>query len=377
MRAGNGQRRRVPLHVVLSGYYGYNNAGDEAILHAIVSSLRQLDPTIVITVLSAQPAATARLYHVNAVHRMDPLSVLRALKSADALVSGGGSLLQDASGLRSIPYYAGIIALAEWCQKPVFIYAQGIGPIRQQRFYPLIRSTFRRATYISVRDEGSARLLAELGIARERIELVADPVLTLKPAPHEEIDAIVTSLNLTTPFVAVSVRHWRNSRFLAEIAVALDQLAASGYTIALLPLHPPNDVRACLTVQNLMRRREHTVLLADPLTPPQWLGVIGRAALVIGVRLHALVFAAAQHVPMVGISYDPKIDHFLRQLGDAPVGTTETVSAATLVDAALRKLEASEAERKRLTALVDPLRELAMRPARAIVDHFRLARQTQ
>ncbi|WP_054669601.1 polysaccharide pyruvyl transferase family protein [Calditerricola satsumensis] len=72
------------MHVVLSGYYGYNNAGDEAILHAIVSSLRRFDPAIAITVLSAQPEATARLYRVNAVHRMDPLSVYRALRNADA-----------------------------------------------------------------------------------------------------------------------------------------------------------------------------------------------------------------------------------------------------------------------------------------------------
>ncbi|HEY8342944.1 MAG TPA: polysaccharide pyruvyl transferase CsaB [Calditerricola sp.] len=362
------------MHVVLSGYYGYNNAGDEAILHAIVSSLRRFDPAIAITVLSAQPEATARLYRVNAVHRMDPLSVYRALRNADALVSGGGSLLQDASGFRSIPYYAGIIAMAQWCRKPVFIYAQGIGPIRQRRFYPLIRSTFRRAAYISVRDEGSAKLLAELGIARDRIELVADPVLTLQPAPSQEIDAIVASHNLAAPFVAVSVRHWRNNRFLAEVAAALDRLAERGYAVVLLPLHPPNDVRACQTVQRLMRRRKQTVLLDSPLTPPQWLGLIGRAALVIGVRLHALVFAAAQHVPMVGISYDPKIDHFLRQLGDAPVGTTETVSTAALVEAALRKLEAGEEERRRLAALVTPLRELAWRPAQAIVDHFRVNR---
>ena len=135
--------------IVLSGYYGFANSGDEAVLHALVQALREeareAGIFLRIIVLSGNPAQTQRMHGVEAVHRMRPWTVIKALWRADALVSGGGSLLQDVTSARSMRYYLGIIRLALWLRKPVFIYAQGIGPIRNaRRFGPQIRSLLNR-----------------------------------------------------------------------------------------------------------------------------------------------------------------------------------------------------------------------------------------
>ena len=99
----------VIMRVVLSGYFGFDNVGDEAILFSIIRALRKLEPSVDITVLSNNPAETAATYGVETVNRWNIGEVRAALKSADGLISGGGSLMQDATSWKSIPYYSAVI----------------------------------------------------------------------------------------------------------------------------------------------------------------------------------------------------------------------------------------------------------------------------
>lgn len=116
--------------LVISGYYGFRNSGDEAVLKSILTALEEESQRSNITiepiVLSGDPESTTAMYGVRSVHRMKLKEVREALKESDGLISGGGSLLQDATGLKSIPYYLGVIKLAQWLKKPTFIYAQGL-----------------------------------------------------------------------------------------------------------------------------------------------------------------------------------------------------------------------------------------------------------
>jgi hypothetical protein len=177
--------------LIISGYYGFHNSGDEAVLQSILLALKSESVkqgiTIEPIVLSIDPAWTSQTYGVQAVHRMKLREVLQAIRQSDGLISGGGSLLQDATGRMSIPYYLGIIKLAQWFGKPTFIYAQGIGPVNRTIFNPFIRSIFRKCRYISVRDEESAGLLERIGISRETIEVVPDPVMGLPLQKDNEL----------------------------------------------------------------------------------------------------------------------------------------------------------------------------------------------
>ncbi|SMB88453.1 Polysaccharide pyruvyl transferase [Desulfonispora thiosulfatigenes DSM 11270] len=81
--------------VILSGYYGFNNAGDEAVLYSIIAALRGLDENLEITVLSNNPEHTIKAYQVKAINRWKVKEIYPAIKEADLVISGGGSLLQD------------------------------------------------------------------------------------------------------------------------------------------------------------------------------------------------------------------------------------------------------------------------------------------
>src|SRR5699024_9566095 len=144
------------MKVVLSGYYGFDNAGDEAILQTIIYSLRRIRPTIEIVVLSHQPEKTANTYHVQAVNRWKIKEVYRAINMSDGLISGGGSLLQDVTSKKPVLYYTGIMFIAKLCKKPYFIYAQGMGPISTFYNHFLVKKAVNGATTCSVRDSDSA-----------------------------------------------------------------------------------------------------------------------------------------------------------------------------------------------------------------------------
>lgn len=300
--------------LLVSGYYGFGNAGDEAILNALAAAL----PEHELTVLSGAPAATRREHRVAAVRRQHPLDVAAAIRRSDLVLSGGGSLLQDATGPRSVPYYLGVLWLAARLGRPFMVYAQGVGPVGSPGRLRMLRF-LNRARYITVRDEASAELLRRVGVKDPPLEVTADAAFSL-PAPSPEAGAATLAavgLPTTRPVFGLSVRPWRNDGFLTAVAAAADGLLRRfGGQVVLLPMQVPEDLAACEAVRAHMR--EPASVLARRLPTPDLLRLFAAFDLVVGMRLHALIFAALARVMPAGLSYDPKVDAFLESIGAPP-----------------------------------------------------------
>lgn len=365
--------------IVVSGYYGFRNSGDEAVLQSILSALeeegRAAGIVIKPVVLSIDPEWTSRTYGVKAVHRMKLAEVRNAIKNSDGLISGGGSLLQDATGLGSIPYYLGILKLAQWMGKPTFIYAQGIGPVNRKLFRPFIASVFRRCEYISVRDSESAALLHSMGVARDGIQVVPDPVMGLALPEGEAAGAATGSEEL--PVVGVSVRFWNADRSeLAKLAEGLASLCRRcAVHIRFLPFHVPGDDEASrFVIEQMGNVAEFGCAVstaAETEHPYEMLREVSRCRLLIGMRLHSLIYAASQEVPLLGISYDPKIDHFLSRLASVPVGSSAELDPRIVTSQAERLLGEGEAWRSTQASRIHELKREAREPAKRIVEFVR------
>jgi len=397
--------------VVISGYYGFHNSGDEAVLKAILTALSEesersgirIEPIV----LSADPAWTQAMYGVDAVHRMRPRDLLSAIRRSDGLISGGGSLLQDATGALTIPYYTGIMRLAQLLRKPTFVYAQGIGPVNRRFMDPLIRSVMRRSAYVSVRDAESAELLGRIGVARDRIEVVPDPVMGLPlPAtlaaaavngeaasaaqgvaargndagaeaePGRAASGAAGASAAQAPVVGVSVRHWRTDEAdLARAAAALGALARSrAVRLRFLPFHTPSDVEASRRVMEQLGDLGpgSSAELAESSDDPQhMLFEVSQCQILFGMRLHALIYAANQYVPMIGLSYDPKIDQFLNRLGLKAIGTTDSLNAEAFVAEAELLLDQRETWLQQHNQAIDKLKQEARKPAQQITGLLR------
>ncbi len=348
-------------NIVVSGYYGSKNAGDEAMLAAMIEVLSDLDPKVNITVISANPKDTAERHGVRAVSWIRVFDILAALRQADLLISGGGSLLQNVTSGRSLYYYLGVIFLARLVGTPVMLYAQGIGPVCGGFARHLMTAISSGAALITVRDRGSLGELESLAVKRPHIEVTADPVLAIHPVDKGIGRAILREYHAdgAKPIVGISVREWREWRHYKEvIAAAADQIAAEfGARVVFLPMQYPEDVKVAELIAGHMKAP--ATVLNDEYTTSELLSIVGNMDLLISIRLHALIFAGVMGVPMIGISYDPKIDRFMDSMGDKSVGDLQGITVEALMSEVRRKWKDKGTFQARNAELLSGLRVLA------------------
>lgn len=330
------QVRRRKYQVVMSGYYGFSNAGDDAILEAIHQSILQASGDVGVTVLSNNPQETQSRYGLNAIPRFQILQVFRALRGCDALLSGGGSLLQDRTSTRSLLYYLSIVRCAEWLGKPVMLYANGIGPVHKPGNRRRVKRAVERAALVTLRDHSSAQELKEMGVEREDLHVTADPVFQLAPAGRDRAQVLLGQAGLEpgTAFAAVSVRDWPGTgSFPQELAALCDHLYRTyGLEILFLLMQPCRDQGATAQVRRAMAAPSH--LLDAPCSPKELMAVLGEGTLCVAMRLHTLIFSARMAVPVLGLVYDPKVDSYLKELGMPCAGDVQSFCRETAIAAA-------------------------------------------
>lgn len=376
------------MRVVISGYYGFGNAGDEAALQGVLAGLRRAANKgcekgrqksrdnsceescerggIDALVLSGEPEATRAEHGVAAVSRWSLGAAWRAVRGADLLVFGGGGLIQDRTSARSALYYLAILAMARAARVPVYLYGQGAGPLRRRWLRRAAGVCLRGVTGAGVRDEASLRLLEELGVPPERIQVTADAAFALEPPSERERAEALERLGFgggrgasAHPLVGVV---WRSpavesARRLGSglralggrargcegagpreaIAGAVASFArANEAAVVVVPLHPQMDLEEAQEFAKAAGAGGDVVIFSDPagvhaaapqaggsgLSPRtqdpahrRLMAAVAAMDIVVSVRFHGLVFAALAGVPAVAIAYDPKVQHLAEALG--------------------------------------------------------------
>ncbi len=355
------------MRLLLSGYYGFGNTGDEAILAATVAALRRRLPSAGLTVLSADPPATAAAYGVRAARRWHLPTIWREIGRTDLLLQGGGGLIQDSTSRLSPLYYLGLLILARLRRKPFVIYAQGVGPLRSGLVRWLTGRVFDCAAAITVRDEASAALLRQLGVRRE-IAVTADAAALLEAADAEAVAQFLPAAP-SGPLVGLALREAPGGERLVEGAIRaarrLRQVA--GAQCLVLPFHARDDGPLAERVAEAVGGR-----VVTGATPAEWLGIIARLDFVLSMRLHAGIFAAMTGVPFVSLPYDPKVAAFAESVGAPRVSAdADPEDVASVVERAWAtreagagtRREAAERLRARAQANVELVAELAGRMA--------------
>ena len=290
------------MRAVLCGYYGMGNGGDEALL---ASLLQMLPAQVVPVVLSGNPDETRDRYKVEAVPRKSLSAVLSALRSADAFIWGGGSLMQDASSALNPLYYGGLMKLAQLMGLKTVAWAQGIGPLNKSLSQWLTRHVLQDCQKVSVRDRRSEALLNQW---QRPCLLAPDPVWALEATPVKGL------WELPAPRVAVALRphvHLTPER-LNHIAQALANFqTATGACLLLVPFQPIKDLEIAQTIAAQLSGPHKIYSLSQP---QELKGLFRGVDMVIGMRFHALVMAAAEGCQCFAISYDPKVEAIASEL---------------------------------------------------------------
>lgn len=338
---------RPTLHprVLISGYYGFDNLGDELILKVLVDELKARD--VKITVLSKNPAKTRQEYGVDAISRTNPLDIIDALAQSHLFISGGGGLFQDATGPMSTLYYGGLIHLAHFFEVPVCFWAQGVGPLNRPFSRKMTASALEKCDAIVVRDEASADLIHAL--INFRPDVTADPVWLLKcpalpskngidtPEKQSNKSPTVSSTEANpTPFrIGLSLRPWADltEARMRQLAISIHGYAQSlqrPVELRLLPFQKIEDTHLLETfAEQFAQLGETPVVLCDPAMAVQ---EVGQCDVVLGMRFHSLILALLQDVPIFGLVYDPKVASLIDMfhVQGCAIQDLETLTANTL-----------------------------------------------
>ena len=346
--------------VVICGAYGRGNAGDDAILEAILQEMRSIDPDMPVTVLSKDPKSTRLSYRVRSLSRTSIPAWHRAMRRSALYINGGGSLIQDVTSRRSLWFYLYNIRSAKRCGCKVQMYGCGIGPVTRENHRKLAAQVLNRyVDTITLREPDSRDELTAMGVTEPEILLTADPALTLRRAEDDQTDSVLLRAGIPPQgrYLCFALRQWRGY---PEKAPLFGQAARYAYeTYGLTPVF--------LAVEKRMDPAAARLAAQDLDIPHYFLDDAGRAGTIIGalsrmeavvsMRLHALIFAAGQGIPLAGVVYDPKVSAFLRYTGqenfiDLEDVTLESIKA--MIDRAVAQAGHPEAQ----AAAVDRLQAI-------------------
>ena len=344
--------------ITLSGYYGFGNLGDESLLEIITRSLAQTIPDVKLAVLTRSPREDRERTGLASVSRFNVLSVYRTLSRSKILISGGGSLLQDSTSHRSLGYYAGVMKMAKKAGAKVCVLANGIGPVNYESNKRLTAEVIGEADYVSVRDGDSKDELVSLGVTEEKINVTADPAFLIEPCSASRLAKVLDSVGVNGKYFAVSVRPLKgggrgkhqmteeDKRLSDEIvAVCSDIAKKHSLTPLLIPMQAAQDSEICKIIRDRLGELGVAARSYSPENAAEMIGVLGGAQFALGMRLHSIIFASSAGVPVIGLSYDPKVKSMMRCLSqaymvDLTLGSLDFASSVTsYADCVMEKRE--------------------------------------
>jgi polysaccharide pyruvyl transferase CsaB len=350
------------------GSYGGLNIGDEAILTSMLAALRSAraghDDELVVFSRDVQHSrAHHRRVRVVPGRDVSREQALSEIERIDLLLLGGGGILYDSEAR----LYLRAVRLAQDRDIPTVAYAVGAGPLDDPEDREAVRTALGRMTAVAVRDELSRRVLEDVGVERP-IEVTADPALLLAAQPFPPDLLLHDCLTEGRPLVGMSVREpGRAASDLDEdgyhtlLAQAADYVVHRfGADVVFLPTQR-DDVRHAHGVASQMVAAEHAHVLNRLLEPGQMLGLVGHLDLVIGMRLHVLIFAALSDTPFLPLPYAGKVADFVAAVGVPAPAPVRRESTGPLLAAIDRTWDMREEQRRLLRERVPALRERARR----------------
>lgn len=281
---------------VCSGYYGFDNFGDDAVLKVLVEIFsKKYD----LTVFSANPNKTAALYDVHSIYSFNYTEVIKEIKSTDVFISGGGSLLQDTTSFKSLLYYLLLINVALLFGKKVIIFAQGMGPFKNSLSRFLVRQTLKNCSIVTVRDEKSFELLNKWGV---RCSQVCDPVFSIP----------ITTRNKNGK-LGIQLRSCQDlsENFLENLASAINQEFGE-MPVVLYSLQDKLDLNIC---KNFAKKLKTTnIEIKQNLTIDEAITELSELEYLIAMRFHATLIALKAGVKTLPVAYDPKVEILAQEI---------------------------------------------------------------
>lgn len=327
--------------VILSGYYGFGNFGDEIILSTIVRKIRDERPECELVVLSKDPKGTRKKFGTDSFSRLDLLKVRRIMKDSRIYVNGGGTLMTDVTSTHSLIYYTAMMNMAHRLGLKTMLLANGIGPFRRAGNKKRALETLRKVDVMTLRDNAAYSFIKE-NIPDASAYQTSDIIFTYCNADmRDKVVDIPAGLPVgpDEKYYVLSLRDFAGSMtpFEDRISEAARKICGRyGLRALIMPMQYDKDMRISRHVA--FKIGDMASVLPESFTGDKT-SIFAHAELVIGMRLHSLMLAAALSVPVIGVSYDQKVEHFINENKLGPCFDAFNLNADALYEEAKARLE--------------------------------------
>ncbi len=344
--------------VLISGYYGYKNIGDDSLLKSIVQNLREQKPDVSITVLSKKPKETAVLYNVKSIYRYNIFKILSVLKHTRLLVSGGGSLLQDVTSTHSYKYYSSIMKMALRYGTKVMVYANGIGPIVAEKNRIDCKNLLDRVHKITLRDEQSLQELKSMGVQNE-ITVSADPAFSLNSSN--------LGFKENESYFVVSVRKWKGlpNDFADKLGAVCREIHEK-YNI--IPVFVPMQSWMDTDLSVEIAAKCGGKVAPAFVNAENLIEYIKNSQFVLGMRLHSLIYSLSANVPLVALSYDPKVDAIVHKWDCCKAFDVKSIDVSDMVSQLEYVIENRDFLKEEIAKTTKLMKEKNIRDAKVAVE---------
>lgn len=354
--------------ILFSGYFGFGNFGDDAILYCMAKQFKEMRPDAALSVLTQNAEHTGWLYDadtkqsfdVKTYRRMNPADIFAAIKNCDLFISGGGGLFQDTTSAKSVAYYAGLIHLALRLKKKVMIFSQGLGPLNKPFSQKIVSSVLRNVHDATFRDEASCALAKEL--SGRDFECVADPVFLLEP-PKDDVpfpdDVHFPDGEKWNPRIGVALRSWLHKTFDKELEVFLKSIMQEDTALLLLAFQRDVDTGVSTYLKEMFKK--NAFICPTFSYPPLMLAhYFKRIDICLCMRYHSAVCAFLAGKPALGFSYDPKVKALFDGFGLSEYCLPLDASAEQMTAAYEKLISQKDAVVSKIQSALPPMRERAL-----------------
>lgn len=334
---------------IVSGYYGFGNTGDDAVLTVLIKEIKLREDAAKIAVISEKKYPELERFGVHFICRRSIRKTLSALSRAKTLIFGGGSLMQDVTSCRSLIYYALILKAGRALCDRTVIFANGIGPL-DKAGEKIAAGMLSSADAVSVRDPVSLGEAVRLGADPAAVTLSADPVFLMDTHPAGG-RTLLSGAGVDGRFFAVSLRNFPEcEKSVHEVVRFCKMMKNNGLFPVFFPMQDSADGELCRRAA----KECGGAVIAD-ISAEEILSVLALSEFSVGMRLHFLLFSLMTGKPTVALSYDPKIDSTVPYSGGECVLGAAAVTAEDIGDAVqrVRKNTGGEFLRRRCMEMRD------------------------
>lgn len=304
------------MNVVLLGYYGFENLGDDLMMEGAANALANhpwVSRVVVFRASGRAPASSrSGVRFADVSGKTGKIRLLLEIARADRVIWGGGTCIyepddRDLSGLRFLAFVA---RACRTLGRPLALCGVGIGRLSSAAATAVAQAILEDAGWLSFRDAGSARLAEELGADPGRIRLGGDLFFLSVP-----VRSLARERHVLRTVSFSGVHHYAGDTGIVDryAQILRGWLSEPELEIVFLPLHRgsrSDEAFHGALARHLPVGRYRFAQAGDPLAGAE---ALGQADVHVGMRLHSIALADCLGVPNLGLEYSPKVARYVEK----------------------------------------------------------------